>query len=72
VQFREEPGDLGSVGATVYLDIIDFCLFNPDYESESSLRTWLIDNSYCNRQMRPKFLEAYRQYRRKIQGVDDL
>jgi len=72
IQFREEAGDLGAVGATVYQDGLDTNMFNPNFESESLLRTWLTDNDFCNRQMRPKILEAYRQYRRKIQGADDL
>ncbi len=72
IQFREEEGDLGSVGATVYQDGLDMNLFNPDFESESSLRTWLSDNAFCNRQMRAKFLQAYRLYGKKIQGEDNL
>ncbi len=72
IQFREEEGDLGSVGATVYQDGLDTNLFNPNFESESSLRTWLSDNSFCNREMRSKILQAYRLYGKKIQGEDHL
>ena len=72
IQFREEEGDLGSFGATVYQDGLDMNLFNPDFESESSLRTWLRDNYFCNRQMRSKILQAYRLYGKKIQGEDHL
>ena len=72
IQFREEEGDIGSVGATIYQDGLDMNLFHPNFESESSLRDWLSDNFYCNRQMRAKILHAYRQYRKKIQGEDSL
>ena len=72
IQFREEEGDIGSVGATFYDDGLDMNVLNPDYDSESSLRDWLTDNFHCNRQMRAKILHAYRQYRIKIQGEDRL
>lgn len=72
IQFKEEEGDLGAVGATIYQDGLDMNEFNPDFVSESSLRDWLRDTEFCNRRMSAKILEAYREYRRKIQGEDDI